>query len=63
LLGAGERRVTLVRSPKSGVNFFSLGDFGGQMEAAYLRTKPAMQRVIQREQERKVLDGNFWEER
>lgn len=43
--GAGERRITVVRSPKSGVNFFSLGDFDQQFEAAYHRAAPAMRQV------------------
>ena len=41
----GERRITVVRSPKSGVNFFSLGDFDLQFEAAYERAMPAMRQV------------------
>ena len=28
---AGERRVTVIRSPRSKVSFFSLGDFEGQV--------------------------------
>ncbi len=35
----------MVRSPKSGVNFFSLGDFDLQFEAAYQRATPAMRQV------------------
>ncbi|CAL8469101.1 g8642 [Coccomyxa elongata] len=48
----GERRITVVRSPKSGVNFFSLGDFDLQFEAAYQRATPAMRQVVQRSRER-----------
>ena len=42
---AGERRVTVVRSPKSGVNFFSLGDFEEQLEMACVRAQPAIHQV------------------
>jgi len=42
---AGERRVTVVRSPKSGVNFFSLGDFEEQFEMAFRRAEPAVRQV------------------
>ena len=42
---AGERRVTVVRSPKSGVNFFSLGDFEEQLEMACERAQPAIYQV------------------
>ncbi|KAK9908328.1 hypothetical protein WJX75_006132 [Coccomyxa subellipsoidea] len=48
----GERRITVVRSPKSGVNFFSLGDFDRQFDAAYQRAAPAMRQVVQRTRER-----------
>ncbi|EIE21028.1 hypothetical protein COCSUDRAFT_17697, partial [Coccomyxa subellipsoidea C-169] len=41
----GERRITVVRSPKSGVNFFSLGDFDRHFDAAYQRAAPAMRQV------------------
>lgn len=44
---AGERRVTVVRSPKSGVNFFSLGDFEEQLEMACQRAQPAIYQVRQ----------------
>ena len=42
---SGERRVTVVRSPKSGVNFFSLGDFEEQLEMASARAQPAIVQV------------------
>jgi hypothetical protein len=45
LFVTGERRITVVRSPKSGVNFFSLGNFEQQLEAAYQRSMPAMKQV------------------
>ena len=35
----------MVRSPKSGVNFFSLGDFEEQLEMASLRAQPAIHQV------------------
>ncbi len=35
----------MVRSPKSGVNFFSLGDFDRHFDAAYQRAAPAMRQV------------------
>eukprot|EP00884_Botryococcus_braunii_P005983 jgi/Botrbrau1/15386/Bobra.43_2s0014.1 len=35
---SGEKDVLVVRSPRSGVSFFSLGNFGGQLESARLRT-------------------------
>jgi hypothetical protein len=41
----GERRVTVVRSPKSGVNFFSLGEFEDQLEMARVRAQPAIRQV------------------
>lgn len=33
----------VVRSPKSGVNFFSLGDFESHMSAAVKRARPALE--------------------
>lgn len=39
---AGEQRITLCRSPKSGANFFSLGNFEEQLAAAYARAQPAI---------------------
>lgn len=36
---AGECDVTVIRSPKSGVNFFNLGDFDSQMDRAYQRAR------------------------
>ncbi|CAK0784113.1 hypothetical protein CVIRNUC_007316 [Coccomyxa viridis] len=44
----GERRVTVVRSPKSGVNFFSLGDFEEQLEMASTRAQPAILQAVER---------------
>lgn len=38
----GEQRITLCRSPKSGANFFSLGNFEEQLAAAYARAQPAI---------------------
>ena len=35
----------MVRSPKSGVNFFSLGDFEEQLEMASARAQPAILQV------------------
>ena len=35
----------MVRSPKSGVNFFSLGDFEEQLEMACVRAQPAIHQV------------------
>ena len=37
--------MTVVRSPKSGVNFFSLGDFEEQLEMACVRARPAIYQV------------------
>ncbi len=37
--------MTVVRSPKSGVNFFSLGDFEDQLEMARVRAQPAIRQV------------------
>ncbi len=37
--------MTVVRSPKSGVNFFSLGDFEEQLEMACERAQPAIYQV------------------
>ncbi len=36
----------MVRSPKSGVNFFSLGDFEEQLEMACVRAQPAINQVM-----------------
>jgi len=36
----------VVRSPKSGVNFFSLGDFEEQLEMACVRAQPAINQVM-----------------
>lgn len=38
LCAAGEQNVLVVHSPKSGVNFFNLGDFEGQMNYALERS-------------------------
>ncbi|CAL5230039.1 g13484 [Coccomyxa viridis] len=48
----GERRVTVVRSPKSGVNFFSLGDFEEQLEMACERAQPAIYQAAERNRRR-----------
>lgn len=45
--------MTVVRSPRSGVNFFSLGDFEEQVAAAYLRAQPAMRQVRERHSSRR----------
>lgn len=45
----GERRVTVVRSPKSGVSLWSLGDVVGQFDAARVRAQPAAQSVLERQ--------------
>lgn len=45
--------MTVVRSPKSGVNFFSLGDFEVQVAAAYQRAQPAMRQVLERRSSRR----------
>jgi hypothetical protein len=50
---AGERRVTVVNSPRSGVNFFSLGDFEEQVAAAFQRAQPAMRQVRERQSGRR----------
>ena len=42
---AGEAGVHVVRSPKSGVSFFSLGDFDRQFDAARRRARPVLERV------------------
>ena len=38
----GEKKVTICRSPKSGANFFALGNFDEQVSAAYARAQPAI---------------------
>lgn len=38
----GEKKVTICRSPKSGANFFALGNFEEQVSAAYARAQPAI---------------------
>lgn len=40
--GVGEKKVTICRSPKSGANFFALGNFEEQVSAAYARAQPAI---------------------
>lgn len=44
----GERDVVLVQSPRSGVSFFDLGDFEGQMSGAYIRALPPVSAVAGR---------------
>ena len=44
LLLAGERRVTVIRSPRSKVSFFSLGDFEGQVISPAARPAPIFSR-------------------
>lgn len=53
----GERRVTVVRSPKSGVSLWSLGDVGGQYEAARERAMPAAYAVMERQGAREPAGG------
>lgn len=45
VLATGEQQVTVIRSPKSGVSFFDLGDFEGQMSAARERALPAVAKL------------------
>lgn len=49
VLATGEPNVTVVHSPKSGVSFFSLGDFEGHMQQAVNRARPL---VVQASQSR-----------
>ncbi|KIY95567.1 hypothetical protein MNEG_12396, partial [Monoraphidium neglectum] len=42
----GERNVHVVKSPKSGVNFFDLGDFDQQFDAARRRARPALEQLL-----------------
>ncbi len=42
VLAAGEKKITVCRSPKSGANFFALGNFEDQVSAAYARAQPAI---------------------
>jgi hypothetical protein len=44
----GESEVHVVRSPKSGVNFFDLGDFDQQFDAARRRARPVLEQLIVR---------------
>jgi hypothetical protein len=44
----GESEVHVVRSPKSGVNFFDLGDFDLQFDAARRRARPMLEQLIVR---------------
>jgi hypothetical protein len=44
-LATGEHEIYLVHSPKSGVNFFDLGDFETHMLAAYERARPVTEQV------------------
>ena len=39
---AGEKQVTVVRSPRARANFFDLGDFEQHMDASYRRAMPAI---------------------
>lgn len=45
VLATGEPDLYLVNSPRSGVNFFDLGDFHGQLEAAYQRSQPVIRQA------------------
>jgi hypothetical protein len=51
---AGESNVLVVHSPKSGVNFFNLGDFEGQMNTALERSLIS----ISKAQRRKASSGS-----
>lgn len=42
----GESDVHVVRSPKSGVNFFDLGDFDHQFDAARRRARPMLEQLL-----------------
>ena len=42
---SGESGVTVVHSPKSGVNFFSLGDFEEDLGKAARRAKPQLEQI------------------
>lgn len=44
-VGTGEKNILVVKSPKSGVNFFSLGDVEGAMAATMMRARPVMEQV------------------
>lgn len=48
MASTGESNVYIVRSPKSGVNFFSLGDFESHMNAAVKRARPALEAATKR---------------
>ncbi|MEW5318566.1 MAG: hypothetical protein WDW38_009779 [Sanguina aurantia] len=41
----GESNIVVIRSPKSGVNFFSLGNFEDQMSASYRRARPQVDQI------------------
>ena len=38
----GEKKITVCRSPKSGANFFALGNFDEQVAAAYDRAQSSI---------------------
>jgi len=42
----GEADVHVVRSPKSGVNFFDLGNFEQQFDAARRRARPLLEQLV-----------------
>jgi hypothetical protein len=42
----GEADVHVVRSPKSGVNFFDLGNFDQQFDAARRRARPVLEQLV-----------------
>ena len=54
--GTGERRVTVVRSPKSGVSLWSLGNVEGQYEAARVRGQLAARSVMERQLQPRAVE-------
>jgi hypothetical protein len=42
----GEADVHVVRSPKSGVNFFDLGDFDQHFDSSRRRARPVLERLV-----------------
>ena len=42
----GEPNIHVVKSPKSGVNFFNLGDVEAGMQSAALRARPIVEQVV-----------------
>jgi hypothetical protein len=46
-LPAAGRNAAVVKSPKSGVSFFSYGDYEGQFEAARQRALPVLRALLE----------------